>query len=186
MVVSSEAPTWPPETRLPTSTFRSEMRPSIGESTDVHSRLSSALRSMASADCNCALAASWLAFRWSKSRCVRTFDGVSCSALKVIARYRDLRSRPSDLRARCLHRNLERSGIDGKKYIPRLHGLAVREMDFHQFPGDARAYFDPPHGLELTGVFIPLNDSFQNWICDHDLRCFRLRVQWQATAKNQH
>src|SRR5262249_11540883 len=107
-------------------------------------------------------------------------------ALKVIARYSDLRSRSSDLRTRCLDRNLERSEIDGKKYIPRLHGLAVREMDFHQLAGDARAYFHPTDGFKLTGVLIPPNDSFQNRICDRDLRCFRLRVQWQGTAKDQH
>ncbi len=80
MVVRSVAPFWPPVTRLPTSMRLSEMRPSIGARTSLHSRFSWAVRWLASAASCWARAMARLARRWSTSRAVIVWLRTSPSA----------------------------------------------------------------------------------------------------------
>ena len=77
MVASSVAPCWPPWIRLPASTLRSEMRPASGARTSVQSRLSSALRTAASAVLSWARATARLALRWSYSASVMVRELIS-------------------------------------------------------------------------------------------------------------
>ena len=134
---SSVAPVWPPATRLPASTLRSEMRPAIGARTSVHSRLSSAVlagRPRPPAAGRCATLR--LALRWSKSRSVMARDLTSgCGALDLgLRRVRPApwcaRPRPAALSTASLERPL----VDGEQQVADLDDLAVRKCSLSMKP----------------------------------------------------
>ena len=147
------------------------MRPAIGARTSLHSRLSSACFSAASAEPTWPAASRWVDLRVSNSRSVRVWfvtSGVARSTSEVAISSLDLRALQIGLGL--IDRELVGPRIDHEQQVALLDDLAITEMNGIDESGHPGANVDGRQRLEAAGVFVPFGDLLLQRLRHRDRR----------------
>ena len=147
----------PPCTTLPAVTSARLMRPLMGARTRVHSRLSFAVRTAASAPWIEALASALPLTRASYSSREIAFSATSGSARSDSRlRERGLGLRAGELGLGPVERVLVLALVDDEEHVALLHLLALGERHLLDEARDPRPDLDVAHRLDAAGELIPL------------------------------
>ena len=174
---SSMAPVTPPVTRLPASTFLSEMRPEMGARTSAHSRFSSAALRLARLAASCASATLEVDLRCSNTWSDRTFVLASGSARSTSERASSSWACSRVMSALGgLDGDFERTLVDGEQQIALFHQRAVGEVHLVDEARHARAHLDAVHRFQPAPELVPGSDFLGQRRCHGHRKRWRCRL----------